>query len=223
MSPECAAKNRPWIIAEAACPVTESGRLARRILPSLPVLSAYRFLPRPWIALAGLGAMLAACSHPQVKAPAPDNAGAVAAIRALGAHYESSVQVHAVRDPAVNGFLDAAHAQPLLLPFLGVAGHVHRGTEAQRRGHDADGHAQVAGGAYAHAVAAEHRACRGLGQPQRALAGAQQLLLQCDAFGELQHLVEAPARLDRTGHRQRMVGLDPPGAALGGPAHGLLQ
>ncbi|HST28254.1 MAG TPA: tetratricopeptide repeat protein [Rudaea sp.] len=77
----------------------------------LPVLSAYRFLSRPWIPLAGLSAVLAACSHPPVKAPAPDTAGAVAAIRALGAHYESSVQVHAVRDPAVNGFLDAAHAQ----------------------------------------------------------------------------------------------------------------
>ena len=44
-------------------------------------------------------------------APPPDTAGAVAAIRALGAHYESSVQVHGVRDPAVDGFLDAAHAQ----------------------------------------------------------------------------------------------------------------
>ena len=55
--------------------------------------------------------MLAACSHPPVKPPAPDNVGAVAAIRALGAHYESSVQVHGVRDPAVDGFLDAAHKQ----------------------------------------------------------------------------------------------------------------
>ncbi|HXD84169.1 MAG TPA: tetratricopeptide repeat protein [Rudaea sp.] len=62
------------------------------------------------VAAAGCG-MLAACSHPPVKPPAPDNVGAVAAIRALGAHYESSVQVHGVRDPAVDGFLDAAHKQ----------------------------------------------------------------------------------------------------------------
>lgn len=55
--------------------------------------------------------MLAGCSPAPVKAPPPDTAGAVAAIRALGAHYESSVQVHAVRDPAVDGFLGAAHAQ----------------------------------------------------------------------------------------------------------------
>lgn len=61
--------------------------------------------------MAGLTVALAACSRPQIKAPAPDTAGAVAAIRALGAHYESSVQVHGVRDPAVDGFLDAAHAQ----------------------------------------------------------------------------------------------------------------
>jgi tetratricopeptide (TPR) repeat protein len=103
-------RERLRIIADAACPVTESGKLARRILPSLPVLSAYRFLPHSGVPLAGLSIMLAACSPP-VKAPAPDNAGAVAAIRTLGAHYESSVQVHAVRDPAVDGFLDAAHAQ----------------------------------------------------------------------------------------------------------------
>jgi len=63
------------------------------------------------VPLAGLSIVLAACSSPPIKVPTPDNAGAVAAIRVLGAHYESSVQVHAVRDPAVNGFLDAAHAQ----------------------------------------------------------------------------------------------------------------
>lgn len=55
---------------------------------------------------------LAACSHvpshPPV--PPPDTAGAVAAIRALGAHYETSVQINAVRDPAVDGFVAAAHA-----------------------------------------------------------------------------------------------------------------
>ena len=56
---------------------------------------------------------LAGCPRAPVKssAPAPDNLGAVAAIRALGAHYESSVQVHGLRDPAVDGFLDAAHAR----------------------------------------------------------------------------------------------------------------
>jgi hypothetical protein len=77
----------------------------------LAVLSAHRFLPHSWVPLAGLSVVLAACSSSPVKAPPPDTAGAVAAIRALGAHYESSVQVHAVRDPAVDGFLEAAHAQ----------------------------------------------------------------------------------------------------------------
>ncbi|MBS0570057.1 MAG: tetratricopeptide repeat protein [Proteobacteria bacterium] len=54
---------------------------------------------------------LAACSPPPVKVAPPDTVGAVAAIRALGAHYQSSVQVHGVRDPAVDGFLAAARTQ----------------------------------------------------------------------------------------------------------------
>jgi hypothetical protein len=52
--------------------------------------------------------VLAGCAHAP---PPPDTAGAVAAIRALGAHYESSVQVNPVRDPAVDGFLATAHAR----------------------------------------------------------------------------------------------------------------
>lgn len=66
----------------------------------------------PIRAAALAGGLLAACSQPPPKAPAPpDSAGAVAAIRALGAHYESSVQVHALRDPAIDGFVAAAHAR----------------------------------------------------------------------------------------------------------------
>jgi tetratricopeptide (TPR) repeat protein len=75
-------------------------------------LSTFQF-PGRWpilVAVAGCG-MLTACSQPPAKPPMPDTTGAVAAIRALGAHYESSVQVHGVRDPAVDGFLDAAHVQ----------------------------------------------------------------------------------------------------------------
>lgn len=74
----------------------------------------YRFTRRRAIPIVGLVvglAALAACSQPPPKPPSPDNAGAVAAIRALGAHYQSSVQVHGLRDPAVDGFLDAAKAQ----------------------------------------------------------------------------------------------------------------
>lgn len=65
-----------------------------------------------YIVAIGCGALLGACARAPVHAPVPppDTAGAVAAIRALGAHYESSVQVHAVRDPAINGFLAAAQA-----------------------------------------------------------------------------------------------------------------
>ncbi|MBS0486963.1 MAG: hypothetical protein JSS13_06460, partial [Proteobacteria bacterium] len=75
-------------------------------------MSTFQFPGRwPILVAAACCGMLAACSHPPVKPPAPDSAGAVAAIRVLGAHYESSVQVHGVRDPAVDGFLDAAHKQ----------------------------------------------------------------------------------------------------------------
>lgn len=76
-------------------------------------LSTYRFSIRwPGLIVAATGMALSACSQPPAKAPPPPDAvGAVAAIRALGAHYESSVQVHGVRDPAVDGFLHAAHAQ----------------------------------------------------------------------------------------------------------------
>ncbi len=52
---------------------------------------------------------LAGCSQPPAKAPLPDRADSVAAIRALGAQIDSTVQVHPLRDPAVDGLLDQAH------------------------------------------------------------------------------------------------------------------
>ena len=55
--------------------------------------------------------VLVACRQPPVKTPPPppDTTGAVAAIRALGAHFQSTVYVHPLRDPAVDGLLDKAH------------------------------------------------------------------------------------------------------------------
>ncbi len=65
-----------------------------------------------YIAATLAAVVLAGCAHAPVQSP-PDTAGAVAAIRALGVQYASgsSVQVHALRDPAVDGFLAAAKAQ----------------------------------------------------------------------------------------------------------------
>ena len=53
--------------------------------------------------------------------------------------------------------LDAALAQALLLPFLGIGGHVHHGTKAQRRCQYANGHAQVTGRAHRNLVAGKQR------------------------------------------------------------------
>jgi hypothetical protein len=99
-------------------------------------LSAYRFFPLPRIAQAGLAVALAACSPAPVKAPAPDTAGAVAAIRALGTHYESSVQVHGVRDPAVDGFLDAARAQEAKAQFTAARADVDKALKIAPRAPD---------------------------------------------------------------------------------------
>jgi len=59
-------------------------------------------------------AALAACSQPSPPAktasrPDYDAASVVAAIRAVGARTDSSVEVHPLRDPAVDGLLKQAH------------------------------------------------------------------------------------------------------------------
>ena len=57
-----------------------------------------------------LVALLAGCAQPGAAAKSgvrPDAASAVAAIRAAGQQFESSVEVHPLRDPAVDGLLQA--------------------------------------------------------------------------------------------------------------------
>src|SRR5690349_15629368 len=57
-------------------------------------------------------ALLAGCAQPSAPAKAgirPDAVSAVAAIRAAGQQFESSVEVHPLRDPAVDGLLQQAH------------------------------------------------------------------------------------------------------------------
>jgi len=82
----------------------------------LPMKSSVRTVR----ALAGallLACGLAACSHPggsgssPVKAqPSVEPSAAVAAIRAAGSNLDSAVQVQPLRDPAIEGFLERAHA-----------------------------------------------------------------------------------------------------------------
>src|SRR6185503_18133407 len=58
--------------------------------------------------------MLAGCTQPGAPAKSsvrPDAASTVAAIRSAGSQFDSSVEVHALRDPAIDGLLQQAHQQ----------------------------------------------------------------------------------------------------------------
>ena len=50
-------------------------------------------------------------SAPAKNAVRPDATSTVAAIRATGAQFDSSVEVHPLRDPAIDGLLQQAHQQ----------------------------------------------------------------------------------------------------------------
>jgi len=67
-----------------------------------------------YFAASGAAALLAACSQPSPPArsaqrPDRDPQAAVAGIRAAGAKFDSSVEVHPLRDAAVEGLLKQAH------------------------------------------------------------------------------------------------------------------
>jgi Tfp pilus assembly protein PilF len=58
--------------------------------------------------------LLAGCTQPSAPAKSsvrPDAASTVAAIRSAGSQFDSSVEVHPLRDPAVDGLLQQAHQQ----------------------------------------------------------------------------------------------------------------
>jgi Tfp pilus assembly protein PilF len=59
-------------------------------------------------------AVLSGCTQPSAPAKSsvrPDATSTVAAIRAAGQQFDSSVEVHPLRDPAVDGLLQQAHQQ----------------------------------------------------------------------------------------------------------------
>lgn len=65
------------------------------------------------MAAAACALLLSACSNPPLPPPASERSSPTAmveAIRAAGAKDQSVVQVAPLRDPAVDGFLDRAHA-----------------------------------------------------------------------------------------------------------------
>lgn len=71
---------------------------------------------------------LAACSEAPAPTPAvvkPDTSSALSNIRAAGKQFDSSVEVHPLRDPSVDGLVDQAHkleAQQQVAPALDKLG-----------------------------------------------------------------------------------------------------
>ena len=108
-------------------------------------------------------------------------------------------------------------SEQVLLPLPCVAGHVHLDAKAQRRTHDANAQAEIAGRAHADRAAGEHLAGPiarkrpvGLGRARcpRGLPGDEQPLPQGKVLGVLEHLVDAPTRLHRARDRQVAVLLE---------------
>ncbi|MOA08057.1 hypothetical protein D3C78_1277930 [compost metagenome] len=91
---------------------------------------------------------------------------------------------------------------------------MHDRLEAEPGAHDADGQAEVAGGADRDPVLAEEPARLVAVQGFVAVAAADQPGTQGQVFGVLEHLVDAAASLDRAGDGQLVVGLEPQRAAV---------
>ncbi|MNZ92189.1 hypothetical protein D3C78_1112040 [compost metagenome] len=119
--------------------------------------------------------------------------------------------------------LHATRAQPLLFPLLGVGGHVHLGTETQRRSHGADRQAQVAGRADGDRMAREQRAGFRAGQAAIARLGRDEAVFQGQSLGELDDFMGAASSLHRSCHGQLVVRLDEQAAACQRDVQGQLQ
>ncbi len=102
---------------------------------------------------------------------------------------------------------NAARAQPILLPGLCLRRHMHGGGEAQRRRHDADAEAEIAGRADTDFVERKGFARRRVGE-RGIVCVHEQAGGDGDALGDLQHRVEAAARLDGPRDRQGVIRLD---------------
>ena len=103
---------------------------------------------------------------------------------------------------------NALAAQQVFLPLAGVGGHVHLDLEADGGAADADGQAQVAGGAHLHGVLVEE--CAHLVAAQLLVVVSHFQLASCNGqiLGVFQHLIDAAAGLDRACHRQMAVHLE---------------
>lgn len=104
---------------------------------------------------------------------------------------------------------NALAPQKVLLPLPCVRGHMHRDAEAEPCAHDADGEAEVAGGADRDGIAGKERAEGIRGKKGIVVAGVQAAVLQRDVLGGFQHLINAAARLDGAGDGQVVVLFEP--------------
>ncbi len=113
--------------------------------------------------------------------------------------------------------------QSLFLPRFGIGRHVHHGPKPQGRSQHTNGHTQIASRANRHLVTRKY--CTGRWQAQAKVVRPRlnQIVLDSQTFGQLQHLVKAATGLYGAGHRQLMVGLDPEPAHAGRQTQGLLQ
>ncbi|MNM62943.1 hypothetical protein D3C81_742940 [compost metagenome] len=119
--------------------------------------------------------------------------------------------------------LHATRAQPFFFPLLGISGHVHLGTETQRRGYGADRQAQVAGRADGDRVAREQRAGFRAGQAAIVRVWSDEAVLQRQSLGELDDFMSAATSLHRSCHGQLVVRLDEQAAACQRDVQGQLQ
>ena len=100
---------------------------------------------------------------------------------------------------------DALGAQQVLLPLAGVSGHVYCHLKAEFRTHDADGQAQIAGGAYSDGPAAEKPAERFGIQHAVIILRTQHAAGKGDVLSRFEHFIHTAARLDGAGHGQVVV------------------
>ena len=104
--------------------------------------------------------------------------------------------------------LDSAAAQEVFFPLPRVRRHVDGDFEAEFCAHDADGEAEVAGGADSDGVAGEQLPERLGVQHGVIVRQVEHPALEGDVLRRFQHLIDAAAGLDGACHRQMAVHLE---------------
>ena len=103
----------------------------------------------------------------------------------------------------------AMGAQFVFLPLPGIGRHMHGHLKAQRSTHDADRHAEIAGGADGDFVLAKKGPGLVAVQQRVVVVELNQATGQGQVFGMLEHFIDPAAGLDRAGDGQMAVALEP--------------